>query len=331
MNKVTGIKSIDFKVVASGSGVVNWNGNFPFVIVKKTEDGEQKTEIITNHTIPKLRGYSNIEIYKKEENEFKKYKKPNEVDFKKNPLYISQNCIRHHLFKDESYDFHFASKRDLNKDPKKLLLSISGLLRGYVIPGTQCKRKSPLLIEDFVDQLGNGNFEQFANSGEKNTNSMFSKITFGKTKYLAYGSISIEDLQFISLDKKFDREAYTIKKEEDGKSLAIEITSFISLMNYNSHLNPKAKFGYYSRKGSIYQEPEAGILLNEDAINILVDYLLELIEELSIKQAKGWMSVDSVEKDYNSSTKMMRIIKDEGSIEDYKEEKYAIYYEEIKD
>lgn len=70
------------------------------------------------------------------------------------------------------------------------------------MPSSQCKRTSPLLLEDFIDQLGNGNFEQMGRSGSKGkgqndkgdevaSNSFFSKTTFGEAQYLSYGSISI--------------------------------------------------------------------------------------------------------------------------------------------
>lgn len=42
-------------------------------------------------------------------------------------------------------------------------------------------------------------------TGKRDETSFFSKTTFGDTKYTSYGSISIEQLQFISLDNKFDR------------------------------------------------------------------------------------------------------------------------------
>ena len=71
-----------------------------------------------------------------------------DIDFIKNPLYISQNCIRHHLFRNQAYDIHYAKDSTL----EKVLASITGLIRGYVVPASQCKRTSPLLIEDFVDQ-----------------------------------------------------------------------------------------------------------------------------------------------------------------------------------
>jgi len=317
MQKVTGIKSVDFKVHAVGNGVVNWNGN----TTVKGDDGKE----LNNHMMPKLRGYTNETGKIKAENGYKYKKGASEINFKENPLYISQNCIRHHLFKDQSYDFHFAKK----ENQKMLLMSISGLLRGYVIAKNQCKRKSPLLIEDFVDQLGNGNFEQFGNSGVKDSNSIYSKTTFGKTEYISHGSISIEDLQFISLDKKFDRESLPIKNKKEAEELAKEIENFIQSLTLNEEYNIKAEYGSYSRIGSIFEEPEEGILLNQDAIKVLVNIMIEMIEELSIKQAKGWMSVDNIELDYNDSNKMMRIIKSPDEVNEHCEEEFAIYYKKV--
>ena len=307
MNKVTGIKSVDFKIIALGHGVVNWNG--PTTLMGK--DGKS----VNNHSLPKLRGYTNLTGRVKEENGYKYLKAPTDIDFKENPLYLSQNSFRHHMFKFHAFDMHFATKANLSK----VLASITGLIRGYVVPESQNKRTSPLLIEDFVDQLGNGNFEQMGRCGSKATeknkkgedasSSFFSKTTFGDTKYISYGSISIEQLQFISLDKKFDREAMEIK-EGEGVHLAESITKFIQSLNPEtlSELNPKAVFHEnYVRGGTIFEEGEVGILLNNDAIHTLVQYTLQLISELTIRQAKSYMYVDSILVDYNDSNKMMRI------------------------
>ena len=149
MSKVTGIKSVDFTVTALGHGVVNWNG--PTTL---TGDGGKTVD---NHTLPKLRGYTNLTGKVKEGSQYKYKKEATDIDFKKTPLYISQNCIRHHLFRDQAFDLHYAGDKNL----QQVLASITGLVRGYVVPSSQCKRTSPLLMEDFIDQLGNGNFEQF--------------------------------------------------------------------------------------------------------------------------------------------------------------------------
>lgn len=320
-NKVTGIKSVDFKMTASGYGVVNWNG--PTTL---QSDGR----IIDNHTMPKLRGYSNL-TGKESEKGYKLKKDPSEINFKETPMYISQNCIRHHLFRDHAFDLHYANDKNLID----VLASITGLIRGYVVPASQCKRTSPLLITDFVDQLGNGNFEQMGRSGTKEkevnkkgeeaSNTFFSKTTFGETEYIAYGSISIEQLEFISLDKKFDR-ASMIIKEGDGEKIATQIQDFIKSLNPSRE--PKAVFHpNYVRKGTIFDEGEVGILLDNTAIDILVNETLNRLRDLSIKQAKGYMYVEEVEVDYNDSNRMMRIKRHPDQVNPEPQTGYAVYFE----
>jgi len=322
--KVTGIKSVDFKIKALGHGVVNWNG--------PTNLAQENGVTVDNHTLPKLRGYTNLSGRVKDTG-YKYRKEPTDIDFKKTRLYISQNCVRHHLFRDQAYDLHYAK----NKNLEKVIASMTGLIRGYVVPSSQCKRTSPLLIEDFVDQLGNGNFEQFGRagskekeqtkSGEKKSSTFFSKTTFGDTEYISYGSISIEQLQFISLDNKFDRAAMVIK-DGQGEKVAQAVQGFIhSLNTLNSNLSPKATFHTnYVRNGTIFGEGENGILLNQDAIQILVETTIQKIKELSIRQAKSYMYVDEVSVDYNDSIKMMRIKRDPNQIEEQPKSNYAVYF-----
>jgi hypothetical protein len=319
MEKVTGIKSVDFKITALGHGVVNWNG--PTTLMG---DGGKTVD---NHTLPKLRGYTNLSGKEKEGTGYKYKKEATDINFKETPLYISQNCIRHHLFRDQAFDLHYAGDKNL----QQVLASMTGLVRGYVVPSSQCKRTSPLLMQDFVDQLGNGNFEQFGQAGARDSSSFFSKTTFGDTEYHSYGSISIEQLQFISLDKKFDRAAMVITDakgnlvEGTGEGVANAVKTFIQSLNPD--LKPEAIFhANYVRKGTIFEEGEAGILLNNDAIQALIEYTLGMISELSIRQAKSYMYVDEILVDYNDSSKMMRIKRNESSISEQLESDYATYF-----
>jgi len=313
MNKITGIKSVDFKITAFGHGVVNWNGPTSLSNEGKTVD---------NHTLPKLRGYTNLTGRIKEDTGYKYKKEATDINFKETPLYISQNCIRHHLFKEQAFDLHYADKQNVDE----VLASLTGLIRGYVIPSSQFKRTSPLLIEDFVDQLGNGNFEQFGQAGERDSSSFFSKTTFGDTQYEAYGSISIEQLQFISLDNKFDRASMVIE-DTQGEELAQKITDFIQSLDTSRE--PKAVFHEnYVRKGTIFDIGETGILLDETAIDILINTTVQMLQDLAIKQAKGYMYVDKIEVDYNDSNKMMRIKRSPDEVSNAKGNlNYAVYFE----
>lgn len=313
MNKITGVKSVDFKIKAFGHGVVNWNGPTSLSNEGKTVD---------NHTLPKLRGYSNLTGKIKEETGYKYKKEATDINFKETPLYISQNCIRHHLFKEQAFDLHYADKKNV----AEVLASLTGLIRGYVIPASQHKRTSPLLIEDFVDQLGNGNFEQFGQAGERDSSSFFSKTTFGDTEYEAYGSISVEQLQFISLDNKFDRASITIEDTE-GEELAQKITDFIQSLDPSQE--PKAIFHEnYVRKGTIFDIGEVGILLDDTAVDILINTTIQMLQDLAIKQAKGYMYVDQIDVDYNDSNKMMRIKRSPDEVSPTKSGlDYAVYFE----
>lgn len=327
MSKITGIKSVDFKITAYGYGVVNWNGSTTLA----GDDGKT----VDNHTLPKLRGYTNLTGKIKDDTGYKYKKQASDINFKETPLYISQNCIRHHLFRDQAFDLHYAKDKNLIE----VLASITGLIRGYVVPSSQCKRTSPLLITDFIDQLGNGNFEQLSNASsseeiigkdgsvtyKRGENSIFSKTTFGDTEYIAYGSISIEQLEFISLDKKFDRAAMVIKDGE-GEKIAQKLQEFIKSLDPSRE--PQAIFHKnYVRKGTIFQEGEVGILLDNTAIDILVKETLNMLQELSIKQAKGYMYVDQVEVDYNDSNKMMRIKRSPEQVNPQPQSDYAVYFE----
>ncbi len=310
--KITGIKSVDFKIVALGHGVVNWNGPTNLVLDSgKTAD---------NHTMPKLRGYTNLSGKVKEERGYKYRKEASDIDFKENPLYISQNCIRHHLFREQAFDLHYATKKNI----KEVIASLTGLVRGFVVPASQNKRTSPLLLEDFVDQLGNGNFEQFGQAGERDNSSFYSKTTFGDTEYLAYGSISIEQLQFISLDKKFDRASMELK-EGEGEEVAKMVKEYLLSLDNTKHAEVVFHENYV-RNGTIFEEGEMGLLLNEDAVEILIHETLDKIKNLVIRQAKSYMYVDEIIIDYNDSNKMMRIKRDESSISKTKNSDYAQYF-----
>ncbi len=330
MEKVTGIKSVDFKITAKGHGVVNWNGS-PTLTIK---DGGQDKKI-NNHSMPKLRGYSNIKGFYEDGNP--KYRHPEDVDLSQVSLYISQNCIRHHLFKGQPYNLNSPQ---LLSDPIKLLCSITGLIRGYVIPKNENKRTSPLLLTDFVDSLKKGNFEQMGRSGSKeketnkagkeSSNSLFSKMTFGDTEYLAYGSISIEQLQFIPLSADFGRQAITPDNESEGREIASKLREY--LCQFSGNDLPDAEYHKnYVRRGSIYDEGECGIRLNDAAMETLVKETLSLVENLSIRQAKGYMYVYGLEVDYNDGTgkDMMRIKHSPEKIQQEKKESqaYAVYYE----
>jgi len=114
-------------------------------------------------------------------------------------------------------------------------------------------------------------------------------------------------------------------KEGQGEKVSTLVQDYIQSLNQN--LSPKAVFhSNYVRHGTIFEEGENGILLNQDAIQILVDETIRKIQDLSIRQAKSYMYVDSVEVDYNDSSKMMRIKRNPDDVSPQPNSEYAIYF-----
>lgn len=334
MEKVTGIKSVDFQITAYGHGVVNWNGSTE---LNTFIDG--KWTKTTNHNMPKLRGYSNKKQATNDKGEkFDVLKEASDVDFSKTPLYISQNCIRYHLFKDEVINWQHPK---IHENVDSILCSMTGLLRGYVIPKNENKRTSPLLLTDFTETEHNGNFEQLGRAGSKEkqetksgkdkSNSLFSKTTFGDTKYVAYGSINIEQLQFISLSNDYGQEAIQITTDSEGIVLAEKIEDYIKSLDSAYGDITASYHKNYIRKGTIFAEGQKGILLNDNAIDTLVQQMLSMLRNLGFSQAKGYVYVDELEVDYNNFTKpkdMFRIKNGYNQTNNIKSEPYAIYFKE---
>lgn len=309
MKKIQGIKSVDFKIEASGFGVVNWNSTASI-------NSKQAGKVVNNHSLPKMRG---VDIFK-----IKSFDDINDNV----KLYISQNCIRQALFKDYTY----ALKEVTLNNVEEVLLSLVGLIRGYVIAkgSTSLKRKSSLFLEDFIatDDV-KLNYEQYSTAIGKNETSMFSKHTTGKTKYTAYGSINIEDLEFLPLEDSLSRSCYReIITEKQGEELAEKLTQYLKNLDFSGNKNPKAQFANnYVRINAISQAGEAGILLNNDAIELLTEEMLELIKNLFISRTRAYVKVDELLIDYNDG-QTMRIKKDISLINKNKEGKeYAMYYE----
>lgn len=308
MKKISGIKSVDFAIKAEGFGVVNWNGS---ATINSLQAGKE----VNNHLLPKMRGVDLLRV---------KYFQ--DIDDRA-ILYISQNCIKNAIFKSFTYGLKEVSLENVDE----VLQSLVGLVRGYVIAKdkTSLKRKSPLFLEDFVAEEGTKlNYEQFSQSAARNETSIFSKHTVGEVKYTAFGSINIEDLQFLPLEDSLGRSCYReVITEDEGHSLAEAITSYLKTLDFDGVKSPEAVFANnYVRINAVSKAGEAGILLNDDAISLLVEEVLSLIRDLYISRSRAYVEVKDFIVDYNDG-KPMRIKSQLDSIDSVKSTNYAVYYE----
>lgn len=319
-NKVTGIHSIDMRIEAVGHGCVNWNG--------PTELMGNDGGTVKNHSLPKLRGFSNKTGKIKEENGYEYRVGVGDINLKNTPMYVSENCFKHHIFRKEM-PYHLGKLEE--RHVSNFLLSPAGFLRGYAITSkVPIMRTSPMLVEDLVETNGVINFENFTVASSKEgseTGGLYTKSTVGDTKYFGYLSINIEELQFVSCDGIFGRSAVGLAFTQDELiDLTCRMTQKLNDLKTNETLEPNIEFSTcWVKKGSLLEVGEAGFLLNEDAQQIYIDWALERLSSLFIKQGGGWLRVQNVVTDYNSG-KHFRIKDDLNSRQQQKIEPFAVYY-----
>jgi len=312
------IKTVDFKLEMVGHGVVNNNGSCTFY------SKDTKSEV-KNHTMPKLRGFNSKVTL---DNGDVRSVDPNTINLEKNPLYISANCLKRNLYREETAGLPSVLTLE---DTDDILASFIGLCRGYMLTEKKkntAKRKGSIFFEDMVDTLGNGNFEQFAKEGLRDKNSFFTKTTFGTTHYLCYGSVNIEDLRFISLDQNSDNSAISdsVVDKARGEKVAAKIENYLKHISKDKNKKPEAIFdGGYQRKSYFNMNPIAGILLNDDAIDTVIAFLKERLENLYIRQGNGWAKTSNVLMDYNNSTPF-RIKKSEANAVEERTTPYEEYF-----
>lgn len=308
MSKIQGVRSVDVLIQATGEGVVNHNGSFK---VYNPAAGQT----VENHMFPKLRGLDPIQkvVVNKEDGKKGTFRLDS-PELASASLVVSSECIKSALFKADSFGISQVTMSNV----EQILASIHGLIRGFLNTDNNrnFSRKSPLYITDFECANPGLYFDQHTNAKTRGTENEATSIysyfgTGSNLKYTGKASISIEDLQFIALENSLGRTSYdhTVSVSK-GKELANKVTEFLQDLA-PSELFPEAKFVKKAiRIGSISGQGDAGLLLNNDAIHVLVLACLERLENLVIRQSKGWLGATELTIDYNTSGRTFRIAQD---------------------
>ena len=300
---ISGIKSVDFLITAVGEGVVNHNGSFSVY-----NPAAGKT--VDNHMFPKLRGLDPMQRIAKGEDGRTQAFSLTDPEIANAKLIVSAECVRSQLFKDVSFGLRQVTVDNV----AEVLASLHGLVRGYLITagGRNFARKSCLYVTDFECAKPDLAFNQGTNSKARGTKqeetSIYSYFKTGKDlRYTGKATLSIEDLQFIPMENSLGRSAFdhqvTVKT---GQEVAAKITQFLTDLAPPGLL-PEARFIKKAvRKGAVSKVGDAGILLNDEAIRVVVRQVSELIETLCIRQGKGYLQVTDVRVDFNNGGRVFR-------------------------
>ena len=321
MSSIQGIKSVDFRITATGEGVVNHNG--PARVYNPNAG-----QTVNNHMMPKLRGVDTMRLTDAPDNTGIKSLRPLSLgspELANAALVVSDGCLRHALFKDVSFGVQAITRATA----QRALASLHGLLRGYLITDNNASfaRKSPLYLTQLHCEKPGLVYNQGSQSGARSETSLHSYfITDKNLEYTGYGSISIEELQFIPLENSLDRSAYseTITHAQ-GNIIAEMVTAY--LQDLSGNLEAKVNFVPRAiRKHAFANNGEGGLLLNDAAIDVVVSEFLDMLRNLYIRQSKGFVQVIDVAVDYNNG-RPMRILQNTENANSAKGElRYASYY-----
>jgi len=280
------LKSILFKGVIKGYGIVNYDGRDQKWMLKKYKFDEWGNAL----------KFDNIKIAK-----HALVKTGNDDDGK--PQYdvrlkISSSCLRNAIFKEDQpfqNPMIMHSKRLLNMS----IASVASLLRGYMFEQegfTGLKRKSPVIITDAEQTAGElSTIDLHSTSSAKRTKeseddasdtSLFYKETVGEVEYSFKGAVNLADLQFISLSDTFDR-------------MAVNPDDFETL--YKPHLERSIAGtvdapGFYLMSSAVNAVPEEGILLRPSQTALLVKEFFQRLLALNItRSASGYASLSDLQ------------------------------------
>lgn len=323
---IQGIKNVDFIIHATGEGVVNANGSFA---VYNPAAGV----VVKNHVFPKLRNMDPMQRMAKQGGDGSMVVNLSDSALGQAQLIVSSECIRAGIFKDVSFGLSQVTVENVSD----VLASLHGLVRGYLITegGRNFARKSPLHVTDFECAKPGLFFNQGSNSKTRGTeNESTSIYSYFKTdkglKYEGKASLSIEDLQFIPMENSLGRSAFDHQVSiARGQLVAAGISEFLTDIAKPGQ-TPEARFVKKTQRiGAVVKVGDAGILLNDDALRVVIDQVVELISGLYIRQGKGYLQVTDVLVDYNDSNRAFRCETDPSSAVGVDSIGFAHYYSEV--
>ena len=323
---IQGIKNVDFIITATGEGVVNANGSFDVY-----NPGAGK--VVKNHVFPKLRNLDPMQRLARQDGEGSMLFNLSDSALGQAQLIVSSECLRAGIFKDVSFGLSQVTVANVSA----VLASLHGLVRGYLITegGRNFARKSPLHVTDFECANPGLFFNQGSNSKVRGTENektaLYSYFKTGKDiEYKGKASLSIEDLQFIPMENSLGRSAFDHQISiSHGQLVAGGITEFLSDIAKPGQ-TPVARFVKKTQRiGAVAKVGDAGILLNDDALRVVIDQIIEMIRGLYIRQGKGYLQVTDVLVDYNDSNRAFRSEADPSVAVGVDHSGFAHYYAEV--
>lgn len=207
---------------------------------------------------------------------------------------VSSECIRHELFKDKMPAFN----SNVMQLPQVLYSAIADpclITRGYMYayPDKTLKKKSAITLSDAIETGDNWrrsvSVDLHTRSGDRDETSLYSIENVGECTYESMGFIDLAELQFISADITYDRQAVDVDGGTD------ENIYLNALKNNLPETNPE--FGYYYLDNGMLQDEwaERGILLSKKDVSDMTLKLIENLSKIEIKRRGSFLKCADIE------------------------------------
>lgn len=173
----------------------------------------------------------------------------------------------------------------------EILSSMDYILRGYMYAPSKgagdaetIRRASSYIITD-AEECGDAvsSIEVHTTTGERNNTSLFYLESIGESKYVAKGFINLDQLQFISASSNADRMALN----------AEDLLTVIPAMK-EKYGEDSVKLGYYHLVGATKPLAEKGLILSDEFVSKMVNYLFELISNLKITRKSAYAKTSKI-------------------------------------
>ena len=336
MARIPGIRSVDFGITAVGEGVVHHAGTFPM-------RDPRSNNVVGNHRLPQLGG---VDPFRGSASAGTGSADRGFVDprpvvggtprlddprFTASPLVVSANCVRGALFGDVSHGLAEVTR----ENAAAVIASLVGLVRGYLITGASTVgRTSALSVTDWTCAEPRLGFRYATNRHVRHTERDATSLRSGHAScgtlvYRGKMSLSIEELQYLPLEHGLGRSVYddTITAA-DGERVARGVSAYLGELADDlglGALRPEASFVRAVRINAVARLGDTGVLLDDDALRVLVAEVRRRIETLEIRRATGYLRVGDVVVDHNDS-KLFRFEDEPGCAVDRCDGPFARFY-----
>lgn len=292
-NKFENVKTISFDVYFKGDGCVNYDSSYQKYTLTAMRIGSHTySSLMDEKDIPL--NNDNIKLSKKS---FKKFF--NEETGKEEYKYVrkvSSECIGKACFAKE-VEFESDRIAFIKDILYKALATPAMILKGFMFAsngGLTIKKASPITLTDAKEISLDSNISPYTNvidfdvhskAGERTKTSLYNIENVGEAIYMSRGFLRLDEMQFISGDSTYDRDA--LGTETDGgkyESIFLE-----ALKNNFGDFN--FGFDFYYMKNSIYQDEwaERGVKLYKENVDFLVKDMIKRLFKVAIYRKKSYL------------------------------------------